>query len=59
MMYRYTGAGYIHGVPARDLTDDEYKAFRRQIAACEKASGIVLYVKEQNKSSSKDEETEQ
>ncbi len=25
-MYEYIGKGYIPGVPARDLTDEEYKA---------------------------------
>lgn len=45
-MLRYIGGGaYIHGVPARDLTDEEEKAFAKAIAEQERLVGIKLYEK--------------
>jgi len=42
----YVGDGtYIHGVPARDLSDDEEKRFGALIRQQEKSSGIKLYQK--------------
>lgn len=29
-MLRYVGGGFVHGVPARDLTDEEADAFGRE-----------------------------
>ncbi len=44
-MLKYLGGGYIPGVPARDLTDDEEKEHAALIQAEEKASGLKLYGK--------------
>ncbi len=44
-MLKYLGGGYIPGVPARDLTDDEEKQHAALIQAEEKASGFKLYGK--------------
>ena len=30
MKYKYTGKGMIHGVPARDLSEDEWNALTEQ-----------------------------
>ena len=41
MGMRYIGAGaYIHGVPARDLTDVEAETFGATIAEQEKLTGL-------------------
>jgi len=43
-MYKFTGNGWIHGVPARDLTDEEAKFYGiKQLLE----SG--LYIKEKDK----------
>jgi len=43
---KYIGDGaYIHGVPARDLTDDEEKEHGKLIREQAKVSGAVLYEK--------------
>jgi hypothetical protein len=48
-MYRYVGNGWIHGVPARDLSDEEAKKYGiRQLLE----SG--LYIKVIEKSEVKD-----
>lgn len=45
MTYTYIGGGdWIPGVPARDLTEDEYKQHRDVIDANTKAMGRALYV---------------
>jgi hypothetical protein len=45
MTYTYIGGGdYIHGVPARDLTDDEYQQHRQTIEANAAAMGQALYI---------------
>lgn len=51
MALKYVGAGigYIHGVPARDLTDEEEAQHGATIAEQERASGLHLYEKEQAK----------
>jgi hypothetical protein len=44
MKLRYIGNGdYIHGVPARDLSNAEAKQYGDAIAAAEKATGRKLY----------------
>ena len=44
MTAKYVGNGtYIHGVPARDLTEAEYEKHKKNIKAAEKAAGVVLY----------------
>jgi len=41
-MYKYAGNGWIHGVPARDLSDEEAKKYGiKQL--------IGLYIKEKDK----------
>lgn len=40
----YTGAGYIPGVPARDLTAEEAAQFQAVIEREQAASNTVLYV---------------
>lgn len=44
-MLKYLGGGYIPGVPARDLTDEEAKQHAPVIEAEERASGMRLYIK--------------
>lgn len=47
-MIKYIGQGdYIHGVPARDLTEKEWDKFKRFIKKQEKIANKVLY-KEEN-----------
>lgn len=49
-MLKYVGDGaYILGVPARDLTDDEEKEHRALIREQQKASGLTLYEKPEEK----------
>jgi hypothetical protein len=44
MALKYVGrGGYIHGVPARDLTDEEEAKFGPTIREQEKLSNFVLY----------------
>lgn len=44
MTIKYVGNGtHIPGVPARDLTPEEYALHKKIIAAEQKASGVVLY----------------
>lgn len=44
MTVKYVGNGtFIHGVPARNLSEAEYKTHKKAIKAAEKAAGIVLY----------------
>ena len=46
MALKYIGGGsYIHGVPARDLTDEEEKRIGALIRQQEKAAGMKLYEK--------------
>ena len=43
-MIEYIGAGaYIHGVPARDLTNAEAKKYGKIIAEQEQLTGLKLY----------------
>ena len=43
-MRKYIGGGaYIHGVPARDLTDVEAEEFADVIAEQERLTGVKLY----------------
>jgi hypothetical protein len=45
MTYQYVGNGdYIHGVPARDLTPEEYTKHQDAIDANATATGRALYV---------------
>lgn len=45
MTYIYIGGGdYIHGVPARDLTEDEYAQHKDAIEANMAVTGVTLYV---------------
>ena len=39
----YVGGAAIQGVPARDLTADEWEQFKESIKAHEAASGITMY----------------
>lgn len=41
---KYTGAGWIPGVPARDLTAEEFATHREQIAATAAAGGVLYEV---------------
>ena len=41
--YVAAGREYIVGVPARDLSAAEYRKYKRQIDATEKATGRRLY----------------
>lgn len=43
MALKYVGGGYIIGVPARDLTDDEEKQHGKVIREQEKLTGVRLY----------------
>lgn len=44
MTAKYVGDGTaIHGVPARDLTAEEYRTHKKLIKTEEKASGLKLY----------------
>jgi hypothetical protein len=44
MTIKYVGNGtFIHGVPARDLSEAEYKTHKKAIKAAEKAANVVLY----------------
>lgn len=44
MTVKYVGNGtFIHGVPARDLSDAEYKTHKKAIKAAQKAANVVLY----------------
>ena len=44
MAMRYIGAGaYIHGVPARDLSDVEAETFGAIITEQEKLTGLKMY----------------
>lgn len=44
MALKYIGDGaYIHGVPARDLTDDEEKQYGPLIAEQQAVTSVVLY----------------
>ena len=44
MTAKYVGKGtFIHGVPARDLSEAEYKTHKKAIKAAEKAAAVVLY----------------
>ena len=57
-MMRYIGKGaFIHGVPARDLTDAEVEKFGKQIAEQEEITGVQIYapVKAAKKSAGKDD----
>ena len=48
-MYKYIGDGWIHGVPARDLTDEEAKFYGvKQLID----SGLYIKVKEKLNSQS-------
>ncbi len=50
-MAKYIGAGKaIVGVPARDLTAEEWKAYKETILAAQAASHEQLYVPEIGKS---------
>lgn len=41
---KYVGEGdYIVGIPARNLTAEEWKQYKKEIAANEKAMGRPLY----------------
>lgn len=45
MAMSYVGRGsFIHGVPARDLTDKEAALHKAQIVAQQKLTGMVLYI---------------
>lgn len=44
-MLKYLGGGYIPGVPARDLTDEEAKQHAPVIEEQERVSGLRLYAK--------------
>jgi hypothetical protein len=47
MTYTYIGGGdYIHGVPARDLTEDEYIQHQDIIMANAAVTGVTMYVEE-------------
>ena len=41
--YRYTGGAYIHGVPARDMTPDEYDTYAAEIEQQQALINMVLY----------------
>ena len=57
MAMRYIGAGaYIHGVPARDLSDVEAENFGGTIAEQEKLTGLKLYETVKAKAEKKDAE---
>lgn len=44
MTIKYVGNGtFIHGVPARDLSEVEYANYKKAIKAAEKAASVVLY----------------
>lgn len=45
-MVKYSGGAYIHGVPARDLTEEEWKKYKSVIRKQEKIIGIKLYTEE-------------
>jgi hypothetical protein len=40
----YMGGGYIQGIPARDLNEDETRRWRATIIEQQNTSGVVLYV---------------
>ena len=42
--YQYVGGGYVPGVPARDLTPEEYEQHAFKIEHEREMSGITLYV---------------
>ena len=57
MAMEYVGSGaYIHGVPARDLSDEEQKKFADLIKEQEKLTGMKLYqpVRKQKQEGSED-----
>lgn len=41
-MWKYTHKGFLIGIPARDLTDDEAKQFGKRV----KESGLYIHVKD-------------
>ena len=41
--YRYTGGAYIHGVPARDMTPEEYDKYAEVIETQQALIKMVLY----------------
>jgi hypothetical protein len=44
MAMKYVGQGaFIHGVPARDLNDDEAKRFGDEIREQQALTGLVMY----------------
>lgn len=43
MAMTFLGGAWIHGVPARNLTDEEETRFGAVIAAEEKSTGLRLY----------------
>lgn len=52
MGMKYVGAGaYIHGVPARDLTDEEADRHGALIAEQQAVSGMTLYVATEKRTS--------
>lgn len=44
-MYKYKGKIFIVGIPARDLTNDEYETHSKKIKKYEKAMGVKIYSK--------------
>lgn len=47
MTYTYIGGGdYIHGIPARDLTEDEYRRHQDVIEANAAVTGVTMYVEQ-------------
>ena len=43
MRAKYLGGGHIHGVPARDLTAEEYEQHKATIDQQEQATGQKFY----------------
>lgn len=40
MTVKYLGGGFLHGIPARDLTDDEWQALTKEQRETAVASGL-------------------
>lgn len=45
-MYKYIGNGYIPGIPARDLSDNDFSGLDKEQQATVQKSGLYEYIKD-------------
>jgi hypothetical protein len=54
-MYKYIGAGFVPGIPAKDLTEEEYKKYNAEYEKITKKSLVEAGLYEKSKSKKKAE----